>query len=147
MATGGLVFHLLNRAVARDKIFRKPADYQAFQQILQEARDWVPMRLLCYSVMPNHWHLVLWPRGDSDLCEYMRWLSVTHTKRWHSHHHTIGTGAWYPGRFKSFPLEADDHFLTVCRNVERKALRAKLVQRAENGVGVARGIACVGAPR
>ena len=130
-ATGGLVFHVLNRAVARDKIFRKPADYQAFENILQEARDWVPMRLLCYSVMPSHWHLVLWPRGDSDLSEYMRWLSVTHTKRWHSHHHTIGTGALYQGRFKSFPIEADDHFLTVCRYVERNALRANLVERAE----------------
>src|SRR5437867_6419127 len=131
VATGGLVFHVLNRAVARDKILRKPADYQAFEQILQEAREWVPMRLLCYSLMPNHWHLVLWPRGDSDLSEYMRWLSVTHTKRWHSHHHSIGTGALYQGRFKSFPVEADDHFLTVCRYVERNALRANLVERAE----------------
>ena len=130
-ATGGFVFHVLNRAVARDKIFRKPADYRAFESILQEAREWVPMRLLCYIVMPSHWHLVLWPRGDSDLSEYMRWLSVTHTKRWHSQHDTTGTGALYQGRFKSFPIEADDHLLTVCRYVERNALRANLVERAE----------------
>ena len=99
VATGGLVFHVLNRAVARDKILRKPADYEAFEGIMQEAREWVPMRLLSYCLMPNHWHLVLWPRGDEDLSEYMRWLSVTHTKRWHSHHHTIGTGALYQWRF------------------------------------------------
>ena len=89
------------------------------------------MRLLAYSLMPNHWHLVLWPRGDRDLSEYLRWLSVTHTKRWHSHHHSSGTGPLHQGRFKSFPLETDDHFLTVCRYVERNALRAKLVKRAE----------------
>ena len=126
-----MVFHVLNRAVARDKILRKPADYQAFETVLQEARDWVPMRLLAYCLMPNHWHLVLWPRGDEDLSEYMRWLTVTHTKRWHAHYHSSGTGALYQGRFKSFPIEEDEHFLTVCRYVERNALRANLVKRAQ----------------
>ena len=48
------MFHVLNRAVARDRIFRKPADYQAFENILQEAREWVPMRLLDYSLIPDH---------------------------------------------------------------------------------------------
>ena len=130
--TGGLVFHVLNRAVARDKIFWKPADFEAFETVLQEARDWVPMRLLAYCVMPNHWHLVVWPRGDDALSEYMRWLTVTHTKRWHAHYHSSGTGALYQGRFKSFPMQQDDHFLTVCRYVERNALRANLVKRAED---------------
>ena len=131
VATGGLLFHVLNRAVAREKIFWKPEDYQAFETVLQEAGERVPMRLLCYCVMPNHWHLVLWPRGDDDLSEYMRWLTVTHAKRWHAHYHSSGSGALYQGRFKSFPIEQDEHFLTVCRYVERNPLRAKLVDRAE----------------
>jgi putative transposase len=54
VATGGLLFRVLNRAVAREKIFWKPEDYQAFQTVLQEAGERVPMRLLCYCVMPNH---------------------------------------------------------------------------------------------
>ena len=52
--------------------------------------------------MPNHWHFVLWPRGDGDLSELMRWLTVTHTQRWHTAHGTAGTGPLYQGRFKSF---------------------------------------------
>ena len=63
------MFHVLNRAVAREKIFWKPADYAAFENVLEQAGERVPMRLLCYSVMLNHWHLVLWPRGDEDLSE------------------------------------------------------------------------------
>ena len=89
------------------------------------------MRLLSYCVMPNHWHFVVWPRRDGDLSEFFRWLTVTHTQRWHAHHRTSGTGPLYQGRFKSFPIQADDHFLTVCRYVERNALRANLVERAE----------------
>jgi putative transposase len=53
-------------------------------------------------------------------------------RRWHAHHHSAGTGPIYQGRFKSFPVQEDDHFLTVGRYVERNALRAKLVERAEN---------------
>ena len=75
---------------------------------------------------------VLWPRDDDDLSEYLRWLSVTHTQRWHAVHGTSGTGPLYQGRFKSFPVETDEHFYTVCRYVERNALRANLVARAEN---------------
>ena len=61
----------------------------------------------------------------------MRWLTVTHTQRWHAHHHTAGTGPIYQGRFKSFPVQSDSHFLVVTRYVERNALRANLVKRAE----------------
>ena len=82
--------------------------------------------------MPNHWHLLLWPRHDGELSEVLRWITVTHTQRWHAHHHTAGTGPVYQGRFKSFPVQTDEHFLTVVRYVERNALRAKLVSRAEN---------------
>ena len=79
----------------------------------------------------NHWHLVLWPREDGDLSDYMGWLTNTHTRRWHLAHGTVGTGPLYQGRFKSFPIQEDEHFFTVCRYVERNALRAIVVTSAE----------------
>ena len=100
--------------------------------VLIEAQVQVPVRILAYCVMPNHWHLVLWPRQDGDLSRFMAWLTLTHTQRWHAQHQSVGSGHLYQGRFKSFPVQADEHFLTVCCYVERNALRAKLVKRAEN---------------
>jgi putative transposase len=82
--------------------------------------------------MPNHWHLVLWPRNDGELSTVAQWLTVTHVRRWHAHRHSEGTGPIYQGRFKSFPVQEDDHYFRVCRYVERNALRAKLVTRAEH---------------
>ena len=76
-------------------------------------------------------HLVLWPRRDGELAEYLRWLTVSHVQRWHAHYHTSGSGSLYQGRFKSFPIQQDDHLLTVCRYVERNALRAGMVARVE----------------
>ncbi len=60
----------------------------------------------------------------------MRWLTVTHTQRWHASHRTAGTGPLYQGRFKSFPIEEDEHLLSVLRYVERNALRGNLVSEA-----------------
>lgn len=132
IATGGLVYHILNRRAARLPLFETDTDYVAFERILEEAVIRTGTRLAAYCLMPNHWHLVLWPRGDDELSETMRWLTVTHTQRWHARHGTAGTGPLYQGRFKSFPVQSDDHFLTVVRYVERNALRANLVRRAEN---------------
>ncbi|HEY2414138.1 MAG TPA: transposase [Pirellulaceae bacterium] len=122
---------MLNRAVARQTLFQTEADYDAFVALLEEAQRKVSMRILSYCIMPNHWHLVLWPESDDALSEYMRWLTVTHAQRWHAVHGTVGTGSLYQGRFKSFPVEEDKHFLTLCRYVERNAQRANLVSRAE----------------
>jgi putative transposase len=131
-APGGLVYHALNRAVARLPLFQKDGDFDAFECVLAEALQEHPTRLLGYCLMPNHWHLVLWPAADGELTTFVRWLTHTHTMRWHAHYHTGGTGHLYQGRFKSFPVEADEHFLTVMRYVERNALRAGLVARAED---------------
>jgi putative transposase len=123
---------VLNRAVGRATIFAKSADYAAFEQVLRQAWERTGMPLLAYAMLPNHWHFVVWPQHDGDLSMYAQWLTVTHVRRWHAHHHTEGTGPVYQGRFKSFPVQADDHFFALCRYVERNALRAHLVPRAEH---------------
>jgi putative transposase len=122
----------MNRAVTGVTLFQDEGDYAAFERVLGEARERSPaMRVCAYCLMPNHFHLVLWPREDELLSTFMQWLTMTHTQRWHAHRQSVGRGHLYQGRFKSFPIEQDKHFLTVCRYVERNALRAGLVERAE----------------
>jgi putative transposase len=128
----GYVYHVLNRAVGRATLFDKAADYAAFEKVLRQAWERTGMRLLCYVLLPNHWHLLVWPEADGQRSTYAQWLTVTHVRRWHAHHHTEGTGPIYQGRFKSFPVQANRHFFTVCRYVERHAVRANRVTRAEN---------------
>jgi putative transposase len=130
---GGLAYHVLNRANGRLRLFKKEADFQAFEQVLVEAHERLALRILGYVVMSNHWHFVVWPKAgaDRDVSEFFRWLTVTHSGRWHAHHATAGMGHVYQGRFKSFPIESDEHLWRVLRYVERNPLRAGLVERAE----------------
>jgi len=129
----GVAYHLLNRRVMRLAMFEKDADYLAFERVLTQAlgrRD--APNLLAYCLMPNHWHLVVVGGNHTNLSTWMQWVTVTHTHRWHAHHQTTGEGPLYQGRFKSFPVEEDAHFLAVCRYVEANAVRAGLVDRAED---------------
>ena len=127
---GGYAYHVLNRANGRLRIFRKDGDFLAFEQILAEGIARYSMRLCGYCIMTNHWHLLLWPVNDGDLSEFMRWITLTHTQRFHASHGTVGIGHLYQGRFKSFPVQDDSHYLTAMRYIEANPLRAKLVKRA-----------------
>jgi putative transposase len=130
-APGGIVYHALNRAPAHQILFRKPADYDAFLRVLDEALECCPTRLLAYCLMPTHWHFVLWPERDGQLSELLRWLTLTHSVRWQAHYHSTGSGHVYQNRFKAFPIEKDNHLNTVLRYVKRNPLRAGLVKRAD----------------
>jgi putative transposase len=126
-----MIYHVLNRANGRLRLFKKKEDFEAFERVLLEAWNRVPIRILAWCVMPNHWHLVLWPKKDGELTAFMRWLTLTHAQRWKHAHGAVGHGHLYQGRFKSFPIEQDEHLLTVLRYVERNPLRAGLVRKAE----------------
>ncbi len=128
----GMVFHCLNRSVARLTLFEKEADYEAFERVIEEAHDRVPLRLLDFTIMPNHWHFVVWPQTRTEVTDFFQWLGVTHSMRWHAHHDTRGSGHIYQGRFKSFPVQDDNHLLTVLRYVERNPVRANMADRAED---------------
>jgi len=129
---GGMVYHALNRANFRSTLFPKAAQYQDFLDVMKESLSRVPMRLLAYCLMPNHWHMVLYPRGDGDLSRFMQRITLTHTQRYHVQTRTVGQGHIYQGRYKSLPVEAGGHLLAVVRYVERNARRAGLVKHAED---------------
>ena len=131
VAAGDTVYHVLNRANGRVQIFHTDADYKHFESLLLEGVGLVGMRILSYCIMPNHWHLVLYPRNDGDMSEFMRWVTTTHVRQRRTKTKSVGEGHLYQGTYKSFPIETDHHLTTVIRYVEQNPLRAKLVTRAE----------------
>lgn len=122
LPAGDLAYHVLSRRVGRLPLFEN----------LAEAHSQSRIRIAVYSLMPNHWHLLLWLRQDGELSELLLWITVSHTQRWYECHHTTGIGSVYHGRFKSLPVQTDEHFLTMARYVERNVCRVKLVRRAED---------------
>ena len=128
----GEIYHVLNRGNGRQTVFYKDADYEAFERVLAEARQKHTVDLYAYCWMPNHWHMVISPKSDGGMSRLMYWLTMTHTARHHAHYHQAGYGHLYQGRYKSFPVQGDEHFFVLCRYVERNALAAGLCDRAED---------------
>lgn len=129
---GNHIYHIINRANGRARIFGTKDDYMEFESILTEAKEIHLMRTLAYCVMPNHWHMVVYPKEDGDLSRFMQWVTLTHTQRYRSRSKSRGYGHLYQGRYKSFLVAKDSYFLQLCRYVEQNPLRAKLVKKAHD---------------
>ena len=132
IAPGGMIFHVLNRANSRARIFENERDYLVLERVIAETEQRIPVRILAYCIMPTHWHMVLWPARDGELGNFVQRLTTTHVRRWHLYRNSVGTGHVYQGTYKSFPIQDDVHFIAVCRYVEQNPLRAGLVKRAED---------------
>jgi len=127
---GGFLYHVLNRGNGRNDVFHKEEDFLAFVNLMRETHEKVPMRLLGYCLMTNHFHLLLWPHEDGDLSRWMQWLMTAHVRRYHRHYGT--NGHVWQGRFKAFPVQDDDHYFTVLRYAERNPMRADMVARSQD---------------
>jgi putative transposase len=128
-SVGGICYHVINRGNNQQQVFNADTDYWAFHKLLREACERIPMRVVGYCVMPNHFHAVLWPFGNGDLGRWMQWLLTAHVRRYRRHYG--GSGHVWQGRFKAFPIQCDWHLLSVLRYVERNPLRANLVQLSQ----------------
>ena len=122
-------YHVLNRGNNRMRLFHDRADYIAFLWLLAESFDEFDVPVLAACVMPNHLHLVMQPKRDGDLALWAHWLFTTHARRYHKKYST--SGRVWQGRFKASIVQADRHLLVLMRYVERNALGAGLVARAE----------------
>lgn len=139
-SVGGICYHVMNRGNRRATVFHESADYRAFTMLMIRASARVPMRIVSYCLMPNHFHFVLWPYEDGDLSRWMQWLLTAHVRRYHR---ARGTSARvWQGRFKAFPIQQDWHLLTVMRYVERNPLRANLVESAADWPWSSHGVDC-----
>lgn len=129
---GDEIYHVINRSNGRVKIFHNDSDYQHFESLLLEAKELTNMRILAYCIMPNHWHLILYPRNDNNLSEFMRWLTTTHVRQVRAKTNSIGQGHLYQGAYKSFIVEAEKYLVQLIRYIEQNPLRAKMVKRAQD---------------
>ena len=128
----GIPQHIVNRGNLRAPVFRDAADYLGFLAAMTDAVDRTMVRLVAFCLMPNHFHLVLWPVRGQEVSAYMQLLMNAHIRDLQRRHGTAGTGHIYQGRYKNSAILTERHFINVCRYVESNPLCAGLVSRAED---------------
>lgn len=128
---GDYVYHVINRAAGRRTIFPDSGAYRSFEDLLIEGQKTWEMPMLAYVIMPNHWHMLVYPRKDGDMGKYFHWLTTTHACRLRAFRNTIGEGPVYQGRYKSFLVDTDAYVLTALKYIECNPVRAGLVETPE----------------
>jgi putative transposase len=128
--TKGFYYHIINRGNDKKIVFRKAYDYSAFLDLVLTAKERYPVKLIAYCLMPNHFHFVLSPEEENSLSAWMQWLMTSHVRRYHRHYES--SGHVWQGRFKSFPIQGDNHLLVVMRYVEGNPVRAGLKSSARD---------------
>ena len=128
----GIPQHIVNRGNRRATVFATAPDYLGFLAALADAAERTTVRLVSFCLMPNHWHLVLWPVVGKEISRYMQLVMNDHIRDLQSRHGTSGTGHIYQGRFRNSHILSERQFVNVCRYVEANPLCAGLVNRAEN---------------
>lgn len=128
----GFVYHVINRGNGKSDVFLKQMDFEAFIEIIAEAKTQYDVKLFSYCLMPNHFHFLVAPRKADDLSRWMQWLMTSHVRRYHKHYGT--SGHVWQGRFKSFIVQKDHHLITVARYIEANPVRAGLVRKAHQWI-------------
>lgn len=128
----GFVQHVLNRGDHRETLFHKPGDFRAFVLVISETARRIPMRILAYCIMRNHFHLLLWPHQGCDLPNFMQLLMNTHIGRYLRHYPPASPGHIYQSRYTNSIVEPGAAVLRVAKYVEANALNAGIVKRAED---------------
>jgi len=141
------VFHAFNRAIEGVTLFETDRDFEQFLSFLRIGMTIFPVRLIAWTVMPNHWHLVPWPSTDDALPAFMRWVTSMHAQAWRRSRATTGRGCVYQGRYKAIAVQTDHHLVRLCAYVERNAARAHLVSRAEDWPWTSASPLCFGLDR
>ena len=118
-------YHVLARGNERRKIFYDTRDYKKFLEILGKTTERFKIEIHAYVLMPNHYHLLLHTK-NANLSKAIQWLSVSYTVWFNKKHNRIGH--LFQGRFKSFIIENDKYFATLCLYTHGNPLRAGIVK-------------------
>ena len=118
----GAIYHVMSRGNARQTVFRDDSDYQRLIKGLETVVGRLGWDLLCFVLMPNHFHLLVrtprpnLSRGMQPLTSgYANWCSRRHRRPGHT----------FQGRFKSELIEDESYFWTVSRYIHLNPVRGK----------------------
>ena len=120
----GLLYHIIARGIERRKIFRDKADYRFFLDRLGEILSDTETDCLAFSLLPNHFHLLL-RSNIAPISTVMRRLLTGYAVVFNKRHRRVGH--LFQNRYKSIICQAEPYLLELIRYIHLNPIRAKIV--------------------
>jgi REP element-mobilizing transposase RayT len=129
IAIPNLIYHVVNRGIQKGPLFHDDADRHEFIDWLQETRRHHPFDIHHYSLMTNHYHLLIQPL-EASLSKIMQYFASRFAFFFNKKYRH--TGHLFQARFHSLPVQVDRYYKVVCRYIALNAVRAGIVEKPED---------------
>src|SRR6266700_6497616 len=126
----GAFYHVFHRGNRRERIYWDDADYAKFEEFMIEAMNWSGVRLYDWSLMPNHFHLLI-ETPEGNLAEFMQRLATRYAKYFNWIHKKVGHV--FQGRYGARLCDKEQYFLELVRYIELNPYRLKKGMLAKLG--------------
>ena len=113
----GGYYHVYNRGTRKQKIFIQNRDYKRFLERLKKYKDKFEISILCYCLMPNHFHLLLKQETNNPITHLMLRLGTSYAKYFNIKYDEVGS--LFQGRFKTKLVDSDEYLLQLSRYIHR----------------------------
>jgi REP element-mobilizing transposase RayT len=123
------LYHVTGRGNERKTIFRTTTDYQKFKEYLRQAQDKYGFLLHAYTLMQNHYHLIL-QTPSANLGQIMHYVNGSYTTYFNVKRKRAGH--LFQGRYKAILVERDRYLLELSRYLHLNPVRAQIVERPED---------------
>ena len=125
----GAFHHAMNRGYDGTNIFKGNKNKAQFLDYLEDASKKMKIRILAYSIMDNHYHLVL-ENSIGKMSECFKRLNGLYGMYYRKS--AGGKGYVFQDRFKSTLIEKDAYLLQSIAYLLRNPVRAGIVHNAED---------------
>lgn len=145
----GEYYHIFNRGVAKMEIFKNFYGFQRFLKTMIYYQILGPkprfslftpttnlldknkkiIEIICYTLMPNHFHFLLKQLTDGGITEFISKLSNSYTKYFNTKNRRVGP--LLQGEFKSVLIESNEQLLHLSRYIHLNPLVSGLVDNLE----------------
>ncbi len=123
----GAFYHVINRGHRQEAIVLDDRDRQRFLSDLEIMAGRFHVRIHCYCLMTNHYHLIL-ETAEGNLSRAVQWLNVSYAT-YHNRRHQCA-GHLFQGRFKAILVEAGTYLEVLSRYIHLNPIRAGLASPA-----------------
>lgn len=125
----GEYYHLYNRGVNRQPIFFRDENWVFVLQRMQHYFRSDLIHIVAYCLMPNHYHLLAYPKCDDVPVRVLHPFSVSYAK---AINRQLGrSGPLFEGRFKAKRVDKNQYLLHLSRYIHLNPVLEGLAGRPE----------------
>jgi len=150
----GKIYHLYNRGVAKQNIFRDSNDYQRLldnfgyyleatiktkisdvlkdklKEILKQKPKKTLVSIISYCLMPNHFHLIVEQSREGGISRFMKDSLNSYSRYFNTRYERVGP--IFQGRFKAIEVKDEDQLIHLSRYIHINPYMANITDDLEN---------------